>query len=102
MTESPSLEPTVGFHALSDPLRWQILTELLSQECCVCDLCDRLQVQQSRLSFHLKVLRQAGLLQVRQDHRWSYYRLVPEAFAKLQRQLQPFVEMESLLANACP
>ncbi|MCS6959686.1 MAG: metalloregulator ArsR/SmtB family transcription factor [Pseudanabaenaceae cyanobacterium SKYGB_i_bin29] len=66
-----------GFHALSDPLRLQIVTLLQKRELCVCDLCERLAVSQSKLSFHLKVLRDANLIRARQQGRWMYYRLNP-------------------------
>ena len=51
-------------------------------ERCVCDLQDELDAAQSRLSFHLKVLREAGLVTDRKEGRWSYYTLVPEALAE--------------------
>ncbi|MEB3210937.1 MAG: metalloregulator ArsR/SmtB family transcription factor, partial [Leptolyngbyaceae bacterium] len=50
--ESPSIE--MGFQALSDPLRLKVVALLQEQEMCVCDLRDRLDVGQSKLSFHLK------------------------------------------------
>lgn len=64
-----------GFRALSDPLRLEILQHLRQQELCVCDLCDRIQVSQSKLSFHLKTLKDAELVKSRQQGRWIYYRL---------------------------
>lgn len=79
--------PVEGFHALSDPLRLQIIQLLQGQELCVCDLCDQLEVSQSKLSFHLKVLREAGLIQWRQQGRWSYYRLNPSRFTLLEQFL---------------
>ncbi|NEQ71343.1 MAG: helix-turn-helix transcriptional regulator [Symploca sp. SIO2D2] len=42
------------------------------QELCVCDLCDRLNVRQSKLSFHLKTLKDAGILRSRQQGKWIY------------------------------
>jgi ArsR family transcriptional regulator len=63
------------FHALSDETRLEILDMLRDGERCVCDLQDALEAAQSRLSFHLKVLREAGLVTDRKDGRWSYYRL---------------------------
>lgn len=66
------------FQALSDETRLAILEMLRSGECCVCELQDALDAAQSRLSFHLKVLREAGLVQDRKEGRWSYYSLVPE------------------------
>ncbi len=70
------------FHALSDPTRLAIIEMLKSGERCVCELQDELDAAQSRLSFHLKVLRGAGLLADRREGRWSYYRIVPEGLAE--------------------
>jgi len=67
------------FHALSDATRLAVLNMLRDGERCVCDLQDALYVAQSRLSFHLKVLREAGLVTDRREGRWSYYRLNTEA-----------------------
>ncbi len=69
----------VLFHALSDTTRLSILAMLRRGERCVCELQDELDAAQSRLSFHLKVLKNAGLVTDRRDGRWSYYRLVPDA-----------------------
>ena len=69
------------FHALSDVTRLSILEMLRDGERCVCELQDELDAAQSRLSFHLKVLREAGLVSDRKDGRWSYYSIVPEALA---------------------
>ena len=71
------------FHALSDETRLSILEQLRSGECCVCDLQDAMDAAQSRLSFHLRVLREAGLVADRKEGRWSYYRIVPEALAEV-------------------
>lgn len=67
------------FHALSDETRLGILDMLRDGEQCVCDLQDELGAAQSRLSFHLKVLRDAGLVSDRKEGRWSYYTIVPDA-----------------------
>ncbi|EGJ31672.1 MULTISPECIES: metalloregulator ArsR/SmtB family transcription factor [Moorena] len=79
-----------GFHALSDPLRLAVIELLRSQELCVCDLCDRLNVQQSKLSFHLKTLKQAGLIRPRQQGRWMYYSLNLPQFVVLEQYLAEF------------
>lgn len=71
------------FHALSDETRLAILEMLRDGERCVCDLQADLDAAQSRLSFHLKVLRDAGLVTDRKDGRWSYYSITPEAFAEV-------------------
>lgn len=72
------------FHALSDETRLEIVQRLRSGERCVCDLTDLLDAAQSRLSFHLKVLKDAGLVLDRRDGRWVHYSLNAEAFAEVQ------------------
>jgi ArsR family transcriptional regulator len=67
------------FHALSDETRLSILQRLRLGERCVCDLTDAMDAAQSRLSFHLKVLKDAGLVTDRRDGRWMYYTLNQEA-----------------------
>jgi ArsR family transcriptional regulator len=79
MTPSPA-QATALFHALSDETRLAIVGRLRQGERCVCDLTDQLDAAQSRLSFHLKVLRESGLVDCRREGRWAYYWLRPEAF----------------------
>jgi ArsR family transcriptional regulator len=67
------------FHALSDETRLAALALLRGGERCVCELQVALRAQQSRLSFHLRVLRDAGLVTDRREGRWSYYAVVPDA-----------------------
>jgi ArsR family transcriptional regulator len=71
------------FHALADETRLRILEELADGERCVCDLTDALDAAQSRLSFHLKVLKDAGLVTDRREGRWMYYTVNAEALAEL-------------------
>ena len=71
------------FHALSDGTRLSILQRLRFGERCVCDLTDALDAAQSRLSFHLKVLKDAGLVTDRKDGRWMYYTLNTEALSEV-------------------
>ncbi len=75
------------FHALSDPTRLEILERLRAGERCVCDLQGALDAAQSRLSFHLRILRDAGLVADRKDGRWVYYSLRPEAIDDLAKAL---------------
>jgi ArsR family transcriptional regulator, arsenate/arsenite/antimonite-responsive transcriptional repressor len=70
------------FHALSDPTRLSILRRLRFGERCVCDLTDALDAAQSRLSFHLRVLKDAGLVTDRREGRWMYYTMNPEALGE--------------------
>jgi ArsR family transcriptional regulator, arsenate/arsenite/antimonite-responsive transcriptional repressor len=71
------------FHALADETRLGILDRLQDGECCVCELTDALQAGQSRLSFHLKVLKDAGLIEDRPDGRWIYYSINRDAIEDL-------------------
>src|SRR5437763_4579091 len=71
------------FHALSDATRLSILQRLRFGEQCVCNLTDALDAAQSRLSFHLKVLKDAGLVTDRREGRWMYYTMNPEALAEI-------------------
>jgi ArsR family transcriptional regulator, arsenate/arsenite/antimonite-responsive transcriptional repressor len=72
------------FHALSDETRLQIIDCLSEREQCVCDLTDLLAAGQSRLSFHLKILKDAGILKDRREGRWVYYSLNPEVIEELE------------------
>jgi ArsR family transcriptional regulator len=72
------------FHALSDETRVSLLEQLKNGERCVCELTDVMKAGQSRLSFHLKVLKEAGLLVDRREGRWIYYSINPEAIGQLE------------------
>jgi ArsR family transcriptional regulator len=71
------------FHALSDRTRLSILQRLRLGERCVCDLTDALDAAQSRLSFHLRVLKEAGLVTDRREGRWMYYTLNTDVLAEV-------------------
>ncbi len=76
------------FRALADPARVAIVNRLAqSDEVCVCALVPELGLAQPTVSHHLRVLREAGLVQARRQGTWSYYRLVPEAVEALGRAL---------------
>jgi len=76
------------FHALSDETRVRVVDMLASGEKCVCDLQDAIGAAQSRLSFHLKVLREAGLVNDRKQGRWNFYSLRPEILDEMATFLQ--------------
>lgn len=89
----------VGFHALSEPLRVQVLDLLRDRELCVCDLCEALDVSQSKLSFHLKTLKEAQLVQARQEGRWIYYSLNLAQFVVLEQYLAEFRRFSPILPS---
>jgi len=75
--------PARWFHALADETRLRIIQRLSEGEQCVCDLTDMLDTAQSRLSFHLKTLKDAGILTDRREGRWVYYSLNPEVIEEV-------------------
>ena len=72
-----------AFHALSDVTRLKLLDLLRGGERCVCELMEAVGAAQSRLSFHLGVLKDAGLVLDRREGRWVYYRLNQEQVERL-------------------
>ena len=74
--------------ALGDDKRLRILTRLAGGECCVCDLMDELETGQSLLSFHLKTLKDAGLVRDRRAGRWVHYSLNVEVLAEVEDYLR--------------
>lgn len=76
------------FHALADDTRLDIVELLTKGEQCVCDLTDRLDMGQSRLSFHLRTLKDAGLVKDRREGRWNYYSLDREALDEIAQIVQ--------------
>ncbi len=79
-----------AFHALSDPIRLQIVELLRSHELCVCELCEQLNVKQSKMSFHLKILKEADLLRSYQQGRWTYYSLNLSQIVALEQYLSEY------------
>lgn len=65
--------------AVADPVRWAVLEELATTTRCVCDLRERVPVPANLLSYHLKVLRDAGLVTAARRGRWIDYALAPDA-----------------------
>lgn len=63
------------FKALADPTRLRVLKLLGRGELCVCEIAAALAIEQPRLSFHLRILKQAGMVSVRRQERWILYRL---------------------------
>jgi ArsR family transcriptional regulator len=76
------------FRALADPTRVAIVNRLSgAEELCVCDLNAAFDLSQPTISHHLKILREAGLVDVTRRGTWAYYRLVPEAVGALRETL---------------
>jgi ArsR family transcriptional regulator len=76
------------FKALADPTRVAIINYLsAADEVCVCNLTGSFDLAQPTISHHLKILREAGLVESSRRGTWAYYRLVPEAIAALRGAL---------------
>jgi ArsR family transcriptional regulator, arsenate/arsenite/antimonite-responsive transcriptional repressor len=89
------------FHALSDETRLAILERLRNGEECVCNLMDLLAAGQSRLSFHMKTLKDAGLVRDRREGRWIHYSLVPGAFEAVHDFAASYGNGDAPEAAAC-
>lgn len=74
--------------AIADPVRWSVLEELRDTTRCVCDIRERVPVPANLLSYHLKVLRDAGLVTATRRGRWVDYALADDA-GRLMRAALP-------------
>jgi len=83
------------FQAVAEETRYRVIQLLTGGERCVCELQDELDAAQSRLSFHLRKLKDAGLVSDRRDGRWVYYSLVPEALEEMRAFLGEVTPAES-------
>ena len=73
------------FKALADPTRIAIVNRLAGAgEVCVCDLVEEFELSQPTISHHLRLLRQAGLVEAERRGTWAYYRLVPASIDELR------------------
>jgi len=86
LTEQDAKSLAVAFKALSDPVRLRLLSLIASfegGEACVCDLTGPFDVSQPTISHHLRVLREAGLIDCERRGTWVYYWVLPDALRRL-------------------
>ena len=81
------------FDALAEPMRRRILDLLRERPRLVGELADLLEITQPGVSKHLKVLREVGLVSVRQDAQRHWYMLQPEPLAEVDQWLEPYRQM---------
>jgi ArsR family transcriptional regulator len=89
-TDAATLAPV--FKALADPVRLRLFSLIASfdgGQACVCDLTGEFDVSQPTISHHLKVLRDAGLVDSERRGTWVYYWVLPDALARLSALLAP-------------
>ena len=85
MPAGAAAELAATFKALGDPTRVAIVNRLTTAEAvCVCDLTAAFDLSQPTISHHLKILRDAGLVESERRGTWAYYRLVPDAIDALR------------------
>ena len=80
------------FKAVADPLRLRLLSLIACHdggEACVCDLLGEFDVTAPSVSYHLKILREAGLISSERRGTWVYYRVRPEVMARMSAVLLP-------------
>ena len=80
------------FKAVADPMRLRLLSLIACHdggESCVCDLLEAFDVTAPSVSYHLKVLREAGLISSERRGTWVYYRVNPEVMARMSAALAP-------------
>ena len=90
------------FKALGDPVRLRMRSIIASHqggESCVCDISPAFDLSQPTISHHLKVLREAGLLDCERRGTWVYYRVIPAALEQLSAVLA--TESGVLPGSAC-
>lgn len=80
------------FKAVADPLRLRLLSLIACHdggEACVCDLLGEFDVTAPSVSYHLKILREAGLISSERRGTWVYYRVNPAVMARMSAVLLP-------------
>jgi ArsR family transcriptional regulator, arsenate/arsenite/antimonite-responsive transcriptional repressor len=88
LAEEARRELAARFKALGDPARIAIVNRLAGAgEVCVCAFVDDLGLSQPTVSHHLRILREAGLVEASRRGTWAYYRLVPDSVEALSRTL---------------
>lgn len=90
LTEESAADLARGFKALGDPVRLRLLSLIASRaggEVCVCELTDAFTVSGPTISHHLKVLREAGLIDCQRRGTWVYYWIIPAKLAALSQLL---------------
>ncbi|MGX1771223.1 ArsR/SmtB family transcription factor [Nocardia brasiliensis] len=92
LSQESAVELAGAFKALADPVRLRLLSLIASRagaQVCVCELTPQFDLSQPTISHHLKVLREAGLIDCERRGTWVYYWVVPAALQQLSAALRP-------------
>ena len=90
LSDDQSADLARVFKALGDPVRLRLLSLIASHaggEACVCDLTDAFDLTGPTISHHLKVLREAGVIDGERRGTWIYYRVLPDTLRRLSSVL---------------
>ncbi|GAA5185793.1 metalloregulator ArsR/SmtB family transcription factor [Rugosimonospora acidiphila] len=90
LSDESAAELAKGFKALGDPVRLRLLSLIASRkggEVCVCELTDAFTLTGPTISHHLRVLREAGLIDCQRRGTWVYYWILPAKLAALSQLL---------------
>ena len=90
------------FKALCDPKRLAILEQLRSGEKCACVLLEPMDLTQSGLSYHMKILCDSGLVVSRQEGKWTHYRLSASGRERAVELLRTFTTPDAEQEGNCP
>ncbi len=92
LPEAGAQELALLFKAVADPMRLRLLSLIACHEggeSCVCDLTEAFDVTPPSVSYHLKILREAGLISSDRRGTWIYYRVNPDVMARMSAVLAP-------------
>ncbi|MGH3246902.1 MAG: ArsR/SmtB family transcription factor [Trebonia sp.] len=92
LPESGAQELALLFKAVADPVRLRLLSLIACHdggESCVCDLLDAFDMTPPSISYHLKILREAGLISSERRGTWVYYRVNPDVMTRMSAVLVP-------------
>ena len=81
--------------SLSEPIRINILELMMGGEICVCDIVKVTGLSQSKISYHIKILKESGLISDRQEGRWVYYKLDLEVLSDIKNWMGNLIQSSS-------
>ena len=87
--------------SLSDPIRINILELMMGGEICVCDIVKVTGLSQSKISYHIKILKDSGLISDRQEGRWVYYSLNKESLFLIKEWITSLTDYSSNKKRCC-
>jgi ArsR family transcriptional regulator len=93
-------EAVAFFRAIADETRWRIVSRVIDQALCVCELAEILGMPQSSVSSHVQIIRKAGMLESETCGKWTYFRITQEQHALLHSLLRKFPDAETSVSDA--